>query len=389
MVLRHLKVLGRLALALLALSLSTVAVADSWVPPERTTYFSANRAYRLIVTPHIPADRDLWPFTGRPRGPSAPDKAHGMLQHRDANGRWRAQWRGPLRNPVMPVEAMVADSGRYFVTFDDWGGTGHGPNVVVIYHGTGRTIRALSILDLLPEYYVRTLQSSFSSVRWGGRHSFSADGEKLRLALALPGESIFPSSYFTHSVTLETGEPFARAGAEWDRAMAASVAWRVAEQDRQAAYFAFMTEPLTAPKSSDRAAWDEYLTEAFKRLAPDGEMNNPWNMLVRQPGAPPYDGAFSPDPKTIFEQRNLPSAIAIASPEGAALAPALQPLLERRRPGWLRRVRLYIVADDAAWPDLIRLFLPSGATMIQIDPVEPIPQRPERLPGIITATGKM
>jgi hypothetical protein len=231
---------------------------------------------------------------------------------------------GPLRNPVMPVEAMVSDSGRYFVTFDDWGGAGYGPNVVVIYDGAGRSIRALPILDLLPEHYVRTLPSSFSSIYWGGRHSFAADGETLQLSLALPGEAIFPGGYFTHSLTLGTGEPAVRAGVEWDRAMAASAAWLVAEQERRAAYFAFKTEPLTAPRSSDRAAWDAYLAEAFDRLAPDSEMNNPWTMLVRPPGAPPFDGAFSPDPETIFAQRNLPLAIAIASPEGVAVAPAFR-----------------------------------------------------------------
>jgi hypothetical protein len=305
--------------------------------------------------------------------------AHGVLERRDGRGPWRAQWRGPLRNPVMPVDAIVADSGRYFVTFDDWGGTGYGPNVVVIYDGAGRTIRALSLLDLLPEHYVRTLPSSFSSIYWGGRHSFSDDGQMLKLSLALPEESIFPSGYFTHFVTLETGEPFAHGGAEWDRAMAASANWRVAEQDRQGAYRSFMTAPLAAPKSSDRAAWDAYLLEAFKRLAPDWQMNNPWKMLVRPAGAPPYEGAFSPDPKTIFAQRNLPSAIAIASPEGVAVASVLRPLVEGRRAGWLRKVRLYIVADDASWPDLIRLFAESGATLIQLDPMKPIPQRPERL----------
>lgn len=346
--------------------------------PERRTYFSADRQTRLIVTPNRASALHYFGRSASARPPGA--RAEGRLERRDARRGWRTQWQGQLRNEVMPVAAMVADSGRYFVTFDDWGGVGTGPNVVVIYDGSGRVVRALSILDLLPEPYVRTLPRSFSSVYWSGEHSFSADGETLRLSLSLPGESIFPGGYFAHSVTLATGEPEARSGPEWDRAMAASAAWRVEQRDKDAAYIAFMTEPLAAPRSSDRAAWDAYLLEAFKRLAPDWQMNNPWKMLVRPPGTPPYPGAFSPDPKTIFARRKLPSVMAIASPEGVALAPALAPFLQGRRQGWLRDIRIYVVAEDAAWPGLARLFAPSEASLIQLDPSEPIPQRLERLP---------
>jgi hypothetical protein len=369
--------LFRTALALLLLAVPAAAAADSWAMPRQRVYNSGTGQVRLIVTPNRALARHYFKKAAerRPGGHAA-----ARLERRDDHGRWRVRWHGRLRNEVMPVTAMVADSGRYFVTFDDWGGIGTGPNVVVVYDGSGRVIRALSILDLLPEPYVRTLPRSFSSIYWSGEHSFSADGETLRLSLALPGESIFPGGYFAHSVTLATGEPGARSGAEWDRAMAASVAWRAEQRDKEAAYIAFMTEPLAAPRSSDRAAWDAYLLEAFKRVAPDWQMNNPWKMLVRPPGAPPYPGAFSPDPKTIFALRNLPLVMAVASPEGVALAPALAPFLEGRRQGWLRGIRVYVVADDAAWPGLVRLFAPSEASLIQLDPSEPIPQRLERLP---------
>ena len=162
--------------------------------------------------------------------------------------------------------------------------------------------------------------------------------------------------------------------------MAAAAAARLAEIERREAYVELMTEPLAVPHSSDPEPWNAYLREAFKRLAPDWQMNNPRNMLVRRPDAPPYEGAFSPDPRTIFAERILPQAIAVGSPEGVALAPALAPIVRPRRAGWLRGIRLYIVADDAAWPQLVELFRTSGATLIQLDPATPIPQRPERLP---------
>jgi hypothetical protein len=377
-VLRRLQALVRSALALIALSLSAAAAADSWAPPARHAYYSANRAYRLTVTPHIPADRNLWPFTGRPRGPSAPDQTHAVLEHHEAGGRWRAQWRGPLRNPVMPVEAMVSDSGRYFVTFDDWGGRGYGPNVVVIYDGTGRPIRALSILDLLPEPYVRTLPSSFSSIYWHGQHSFSADGETLQLSLALPGQLIFPGGYFTHSLTLETGEPGVRAGAEWDRAMAASAAWRVAEQERRATYLALKTEPLLPPRSTDAERWQEYFDEVLPRLV-DRALGVPMVILFRRPPAEDYV-RWGGTPRATLLSRTPSTYMMIASPEGAPLAPGLAAIVAGKGPGWLRHSRLFIVAEAEAWPDLLNIMGPSGATLTRIDPTMPIRQRPDRLP---------
>jgi hypothetical protein len=332
----------------------------------------------MIVTPHIPADRDIRPFTGWAQGPSAPGTAHGVLERRDSRGRWRAQWRGPLRNPVMPVNGMVSNSGRYFVTFDDWGGAGYGPNVVVIYDGTGRPIRALSILDLLPEHYVRTLPSSFSSIYWGGRHSFSADGRTLRLSLALPGGGIFPGGYFTYSVTLKTGEPAARAGAEWDRAMAASAAWRVAEQKRRAAYLAFKTEPLLPPRSTEAERWQEYFDEVLPRLL-DRALGVPMVILFRRPPVENYV-RWGGTVRATLLSRTPPTYMMIASPDGAPVDSALAAIVTGARPGWLRHSRLFIVAEAQAWPDLLRIMAPSGATLIRIDPTTPIAQRPERLP---------
>lgn len=366
-----------LVVALVLLAFAAPARADSWVPPQRTTYYSANRAVRLIVTPHVPADRQLRPYGGEVRGPSAAGMAHGLLQRRDGRGRWLRQWQGPLRNEVMPVAALVADSGRYFVTFDDWGGTGTGPNVVVIYDGEGRVIRALSILDLLPEHYVRTLPASFSSIYWGGEHSFSADGETLRLSLALPGEAIFPGGYFDHSVRLATGEPAGRSGAEWDRAMAASAAWRVAQQERRAAYRAFMTEPILPPRSADPETWQRYFDEVLKRLA-GGVPGVAMVILFRRPPAQDYV-RWGGTARGALLARNRSLHITLASPDGLPLAPALEAIAAGQRPGWLRNSNLYIVADAQAWPELQRVLGPSGATLIRLDPATPIPQRPERL----------
>ncbi|HEX8217186.1 MAG TPA: hypothetical protein VF577_06955 [Allosphingosinicella sp.] len=382
-VLRRFHALLWLAVTLLALSLSAAASADSWPMPERHSHFSADRRTRLVVTPNRALARHYIEGPASAQRPGG--RARGRLERRGSDGRWRRLWDMALVNEVSPVSALVADSGDYVVTFDNWGGVGTGGDVVVIYGAGGRLVRSLALSDLLPEDYILALPRTFSSIWWGGsndEHYLSADGERLVLRLALPSteDDLGTGGTFELPVILASGEPV-RSGPDWDRAMATAVAARAAALQRQAAYRVFVTEPLTAPRSSDRSAWDAYLNEAFMRLAPDWEMNNPWKMLIRPPGARPYDGAFAPDPRTIFAQRNLPMAIAIASPEGVAIAPALAPLVERRRPGWLRGIRLYIAADDAAWPDIVALFRGSGATLVQLDPAEPIPQRPDRVPA--------
>ena len=283
-------------------------------------------------------------------------------------------------NEVAPVDAVVVDSGRYVVTLDNWGGTRVGDDVVVIYDSGGRLVRRMRLTELLPEDYILTLSRTFGSIWWtGAGHRIVGDRLILRVAVPSTEDDLLTSDEFDLAVSVATGEAV-RSGPAWDRAMTTAEAARAASRDRQSAYLNFMREPLTAPSSSEREAWDAYLLEAFKRLAPDWQMNNPRKMLVREPGLPPFEGAFSPDPQTIFRERSLPLAIVIASPEGVALVPALAPFVERRRPGWLRGIRLYIVADDSAWWDLVRLFMGSDATLIQLDPSEPIPQRPERLP---------
>jgi len=365
-------------LALAGLVLASAAQADTWAPPRVTTYYSANRTARLIVTPHFPPANRA-PVSRRGRGPSAPDVSHAVLQRRDARGRWVVAWRGPLRNEVAPVEALVADSGRYFATFDDWGDVGIGPNAVVIYDGSGRTIRALSLIDLVPLDYIEALPHTSFSIWWSGRHRFSEDGERLILSIAIPSTQEFPNTggRFELAVTLADGASAALTGPEWDRAVAAAAAARAAARDRRAAYFAFMTEPILPPRSANPEQWHEYLTEVSWRLT-ESEAGVPMVILFRRPPAQDYV-MWGGTPRGELLSRNPSRYIAIASPDGLPLAPALGAIVSARSPGWLHDVRLFIVADAAAWPELTRVMGPSGAALIRLDPATPVPQRPERL----------
>lgn len=379
---RRAALVAALFLALAALLPVSPARADSWIPPHRTTYFSANRAFRLVVTPHVPADRNLRPYTQEATGPTAPDMARAILQRRDGRGGWRTQWQGPLRNAVMPVGAMIANDGRYVVTFNDWGGTGTGPNVVVIYDGTGGLVRALSLSDLVSEDYALTLGHSFSSIFWGGGRVFSADGDTLILGIMEPDEDGLTlggdGGPLTLELTLATGQVIPPTGPAWEVARTASARVRATQRAWVARRLAFMTEPLLGPVNGDYDAWQSYLIEAFYRLYPGPVHPSAWSLEA--PGAERYVRTrdFAKD---ILVRSRLPAdgATLLGSPDEEDLIRFLAEALPQIRPGAWRGGSLYIAAHDPNWPRIVAIVAPTGATPIQIDPTEPIPQLPERL----------
>ena len=368
----------RLLAVLLVLMPASAAQADSWVPPHRTTYYSANRMARLIVTPHVPADRQRRPYGDEVRGPTAADMAHGLLQRRDGRGRWIRQWEGPLRNEVMPVAALVADSGRYFVTFDDWGGTGTGPNVVVIYDEAGRVIRALSLPDLVSEDYALALWHTFASIYWGGGNRFSENGDSLVLEIASPDDEMYQGGGpLTLEVALATGRVTPPAGPAWENALAASARVRAEQRAWEARRLAFMTDPLLGPVDGDRDAWQQYLTEAYYRLFPGPVHPTGWSLS--RPGSPRHAEDRSFVAAILRSPLHPDVAILLGSPDEEDLIGFLSETLSRIRPGSWRGNNLYVAAHDANWPRIAALIEPTGATPVQIDPTEPIPQLPERL----------
>jgi hypothetical protein len=353
------------------------ARADSWVAPQRTTYYSANRAMRLIVTPHVPSDRNLRPYVTEPLGPSAPDSAAAALQHLGAGGRWRTEWQGQLRNEVMPVNAMVADSGDYFVTFDDWGGTGWGPNVVVIYRADGSTVRAYQLDEIVPAYMVDAFAGSVSSLWWQGQGT-RIEGDKLRLAIVAPGSDI-PStaSGFFIDIDLATGSaaPIAEADLAHWRPVACE-RHRRAVAERQS-YVERERADLTGPTSEDAHAWEFYGLAVASRLY--------W------PNIPLVISA--PEPTEEFYAMKLSSLRHfLASPaEGqgerrvfvASRQDVLVAEVERAagdmRPGRLAGLEMTFVADAAHWQRIAAALAASGAALRQVDPSRPLPQQPRAL----------
>jgi hypothetical protein len=179
--------------------------------PRQETYLSSDGKLRFTVTPG-PIEGSLSGFEGE-AGANAPrvqagNEAHaeGRLEQLDATGHWTRRWERALVNKVAPVQALVDDSGRYVVTFDNWHAVGFGNDVVVIYGADGRLIRSLALSDIVSSEHERLLPRSVSSIWWRGKHRI--DGERLVLQVVKPDDKPFDdqTSYVEVPIDLATGE---------------------------------------------------------------------------------------------------------------------------------------------------------------------------------------
>jgi hypothetical protein len=374
------------AALLLAFVGATVARADSWVLPTTEIYASATGAARLTVTPRAPSSQRAY-FEDRVRGRqpagrrpgSRQASARGRLERRGANGRWTIVWEGPLVNAVAPVDALVADAGEHVVTFDNWHSVGWGDSVVVIYDRAGRVVRSLGLSDLLPALYIEALPHSTSSIHWGRGHRISPDGARLILRVAIPtsGLSTEPD-HVELEVMLADGRLVPPAGPAWERALALAGEAHAAQAAGRARQLAFITSPLTGPSTIQERDWHRYLEEAFFRLDPEWNGGYPNKIVLRAPQAADY-GLSLPWLREGLRDLVVPDTLMIASPDQDNLAEVLAVEVPRLPPGALRGIRLYVAADDARWPRFAAILAPTGARLVQLDPVEPIPQRAERL----------
>ena len=140
--------LRTVGLALLCL-LPAAAKADEWALPADSTYQSQNGQFQFVV-----AVGSL--------SVSPPKEPSGTLR-RKSGAQWEGVWTNQLVNGISPVQAMVHDSGRYVVTFDEYHSVGQNP--VVIYGEHGRLIAHLSLADLKLENHPK-ITRSVSSYWW-------------------------------------------------------------------------------------------------------------------------------------------------------------------------------------------------------------------------------
>ena len=274
-----------------------IAHADSWAPATRQVYFSPDRHARFTVEPRA-IGGPLEYFDDKVKGNEpagqqrgAPDKARGLLERQEADGRWVTLWTKPLVNDVSPVSAIVANGGGHVVTFDNWHAMGWGDDAVAIYGADGGLVRAMGLTAFLPEDYVKALPRSVSSIHWSGKHALSAAGDRLVLEIVVPSdrdESAASRRYAHVEVDLSSGRVIPPAGAEWARALAEAKRGAAAQQADDEAARQARIAPLLGPATMGEREWHGYLVEAFMRLDPDWMEDFPSNTVLRDPAAKDY-----------------------------------------------------------------------------------------------------
>lgn len=371
-------------LALLTLS-PMPARSDSWAPARVAPYASASGSYRVTVYPREVAN-GLAYFEDKVEGrepagqkPGGRAKARAVLERADGAA-WKPVWDRPLVNEVAPVTAAVTDDGAFVVTFDNWHQVGRGENVVVIYGAKGDLVRSLSLEDILPETYIAALPRSVSSTSWKGGFHFA--GDDLILQVIVPGSDTANRSkvLVDVAVDLATGSVKPKTSAAWQVALEAATRRNVELAEADAARRKYLSEPLLAPTTTDEWPWHRYLVEAYFRLTPRDGSSYPAVKILRSLDHPKYEKSVGWRREVLTEDGHLGDTLMIGSPAEANLVLLLSDLGPRIPPGRFAGKRVYVVVRPAAWPAIQAAFRGSGATLLQLDPSKPLPQRPDRMP---------
>ena len=165
-----------LLLILFGISVSPVN-ADTWELPKKKKYHSPNKKHYLEVVPkRLSSQLDY--FEDKVEGRHDAGAVKGMKNNRAraafysmrADGSYSRKSEFLLVNEVSPVSAIVANGGRYVVTFDNWHSAGYGDDVVVIFRADGSLVKKFGLEDLLTEGDIQTLPRSTSSIKWGNNH---------------------------------------------------------------------------------------------------------------------------------------------------------------------------------------------------------------------------
>lgn len=369
---------------------ATAAHADSWMMPTRHTFMSANGAVRLTVEPGQLRSQFAY-YDDKVKNREPAGRRAGETRHtaqatleRSVGGRWTAVWRGPLANEVAPVSALVGNDGAHVVTFDNWGSTGYGDNVVVLYGADGRLVRALRLDQILPADYVEALPRSVSSLQWSGDHRLSPDGRRLLVAVVIPDDS----EPFTRNrptveiaVDLDTGTVTPPSGPAWDHALAQAKRVAAAREASEAARRAAFVAPLLAPQMTGEREWHQYMLEAFFRLDPHWKRDYPNTTVLRSPTVPDY----KPSEKWVREAldgSDRSDVVMLAAPTAPDQLVTIVADVVRRLPtGKLKGVRIYLAVPPQPAQAITAALRPSGAEIVTLGLTKPIPQRPERLRG--------
>jgi hypothetical protein len=304
------------------------------------------------------------------------------------SGQWQSAWSGPLVNKDGPLSAVVSSKG-WAATFDNWHASGYGDDAVVIYDTRGRKVRALSLADILPKAYVHALPRSASSIWWGQGHRFSDDGEALILRVVVPPDpetDVFLKApdHVEISLRAASGEVMPPQGAAWQQAWQAAQRADAKLSALEAKAYAEFQAPLVAPQGSDKAAWYQYLREAFARVDPDGDRLMAQTFVLELANREDDERALSSLSRALIGPHlsyatDGPNPIVLGSSDPDLLIRAVGKIVESMQPQSLKNVRVYVAVPPRLNEAAATALAPTGATFVPLDIGAAIPQRAERL----------
>lgn len=386
----RIRIAGCLFAALIAVFWPAPAIADDWPSPPTAVYFSPDQKVRLTVIPHASVRLGWFAVEEAKRQSPGPDdrpqseNARGLLERMSGTDGWEVVWDRPLLNEVSPVSALVANSGRYVVTFDNWYAQGLGKDAVVIYGPDGGVVRSHRLEDFLPADYVKALPHSFmGAISWqADEHHLSADEATLILKVLVPSRGERGRDHVNVCLDLATGQPLPPGGEAWQQALSEASRVAAARQADKAAAAAAWVAPLVGSGATEPEDWHGYLREVFYRIDPDWKAKYPSVRVLLAPEAS----------ECKRSKMRLRSALLgglygyadmIASPKSPDnLVKVLAEIGRKAAPGSLNKRRIYVVVEKAYHKRVAAALAPTGATVILLDPADPIPQRRERLAEI-------
>lgn len=376
-------------LAILVLTWTGAARADSWLPAKIETYTSTNGKWRLTVYPReltSPLDYFQDKVDDKPNAGGVPgDTQRSAMAHMErlVDGRWQTVWKMPLANEVSPVEVVVSNDGE-MATLDNWHSMGWGDDAVVIYSAMGEQLGKFGLGGFLPKGYIDALPHSVSSIHWRGEPRIDEANREILIPVVVPtakgqdGGEEDKASIDIH-FRLSDGTLVPPEGKAWDEALAsATQADAKRKQLEEEAKERFIS-PLSAPRDGDIRAWYDYLLEAFYRIDPDWEEGYPATKVVPLKEAPNFALLSRYLGEALEDDANTDGVIMLASPSQDVLVQVLRARAKQVSPGYLARARIYVAADSSHMSGIRAALERTGAKVIQLDINKPIPQRKERL----------
>lgn len=171
-------------LILTGLLISITSKADIWDKPKIRTYYSENKAFKLIITPRMTFE-EYHEDSGKSNKHSQTKKKlrkkekhlKNVSEKEIINTRCTAElyqmkgadsiliWKRPLLNTVCPIHAIVANDGSSIATFDNWYSIGYGVNVLVVYNEKGDARKTYKLEEISP-FPLNDYPMSISSLYW-------------------------------------------------------------------------------------------------------------------------------------------------------------------------------------------------------------------------------